>query len=67
MTSNRRQQAEQAGDRPRAGTGLGSAIRRDFLEAMGGTIVAGNRKGRSAEFTVTLAAASHPPLEDSTP
>jgi two-component system sensor histidine kinase KdpD len=44
-----------AGDRKRAGTGLGLAICRGFVEAMGGTIVAGNRKDRSgAVFTVTL-------------
>ncbi|MHB1205059.1 MAG: sensor histidine kinase, partial [Rhodospirillaceae bacterium] len=44
-----------AGDRKRAGTGLGLAICRGFVEAMGGTIVAGNRKDRpGAVFTVTL-------------
>ena len=32
-------------DRRRAGTGLGLAICRGFIEAMGGTIVAGNRPG----------------------
>ena len=33
----------QAADRRRAGTGLGLAICRGFVEAMGGTIAAGNR------------------------
>ena len=43
------------GDRVRAGTGLGLPICRGFVEAMGGTIVAGNRKDRSgAVFTVRL-------------
>ena len=36
----------QKGDRVRAGTGLGLAICRGFVEAMGGTIVAGNRTDR---------------------
>ncbi len=45
----------QMGDRVRAGTGLGLAICRGFVEAMGGTIVAGNRAdGPGAVFTVTL-------------
>jgi two-component system, OmpR family, sensor histidine kinase KdpD len=44
-----------AADRRRAGTGLGLAIGRGFIEAMGGTITAGNRTDRSgAVFTVTL-------------
>ncbi len=44
-----------AGDRRRAGTGLGLAICRGFIEAMGGTIVAGNRSDRSgAVFTISL-------------
>ena len=34
-------------DRRRAGTGLGLAICRGFVEAMGGTITAGNRHDRS--------------------
>jgi two-component system sensor histidine kinase KdpD len=43
------------GDRPLAGTGLGLAICRGFIEALGGTIVAGNRPDRSgAVFTITL-------------
>jgi len=45
----------QATDRRRAGTGLGLAICRGFVEAMGGTVVAGNRTDRrGAVFTVTL-------------
>jgi len=36
-----------ATDRKRAGTGLGLAICRGFVEAMGGTIVAGNRADRA--------------------
>lgn len=45
----------QAADKKRAGTGLGLAICRGFVEAMGGTIVAANRKqGRGANFTITL-------------
>ena len=43
------------GDRVRAGTGLGLAISRGFVEAMGGTIEAGNRSDRSgAVFTLKL-------------
>ena len=43
------------GDRVRAGTGLGLAVCRGFVEAMGGTITAGNRADRpGAVFTVTL-------------
>ncbi|WP_232629505.1 sensor histidine kinase [Methylobacterium sp. Leaf118] len=42
-------------DRVRAGTGLGLAIARGFVEAMGGTVTAGNRPDRlGAAFTVTL-------------
>jgi two-component system, OmpR family, sensor histidine kinase KdpD len=45
----------QAADRKRAGTGLGLAICRGFVEAMGGTITAGNREGgRGAVFTILL-------------
>jgi len=44
-----------ASDRQRPGTGLGLAICRGFVEAQGGTITAGNRKGRpGAVFTITL-------------
>ena len=43
------------GDHVRAGTGLGLAIARGFIEAMGGTILAGNRTDRSgAVFTIRL-------------
>jgi two-component system, OmpR family, sensor histidine kinase KdpD len=46
-----------ASDRQRPGTGLGLAICRGFVEAQGGTITAGNRKGRpGAVFTITLPA-----------
>ena len=57
-----------AQDRQRAGTGLGLAICRGFVEAMGGTVTAGNRSDRSgAVFTLTIpAAADLPALEDST-
>jgi two-component system sensor histidine kinase KdpD len=42
-------------DSQRAGTGLGLAICRGFVEAMGGTIEAGNRVGgHGAVFTITL-------------
>ena len=44
-----------AGDRKRAGTGLGLAICRGFIEALGGTIAAGNRADRQgAVFTIAL-------------
>ena len=47
-----------AGDSQRAGTGLGLAICRGFVEAMGGTITAGNRTERAgAVFTIMLPAA----------
>ena len=43
------------GDRVRAGTGLGLAISRGFVEAMGGTITAGNRSDQpGAVFTLRL-------------
>ena len=45
----------QKGDQVRAGTGLGLAISRGFVEAMHGTIAAGNRSDRSgAVFTIRL-------------
>ena len=44
-------------DRTRAGTGLGLAICRGFVEALGGSIRAGNREDRSgATFTIELPA-----------
>ncbi|MFC3694370.1 DUF4118 domain-containing protein [Chenggangzhangella methanolivorans] len=47
------------GDRVRAGTGLGLAICRGFVEAMGGTITAGNRQDRrGAAFTISLPGAA---------
>jgi two-component system sensor histidine kinase KdpD len=43
------------GDQVRAGTGLGLAIARGFVEAMHGTMVAGNRTDRpGAVFTIRL-------------
>ena len=56
-----------AQDRQRAGTGLGLAICRGFVEAMGGSIVAGNRRDRSgAVFTLTLPAAADLPMPEET-
>jgi two-component system sensor histidine kinase KdpD len=50
-------------DRQRAGTGLGLAICRGFVEAMQGTIAAGNRVDRSgAVFTVTLPVPAQPEI-----
>ena len=47
------------GDRVRAGTGLGLAVARGFVEAIGGTLAVGNRSDRTgAVFTVTLPAAA---------
>ena len=52
-------------DRQRAGTGLGLAICRGFVEAMGGTIAAGNRADRSgAAFTIVLPVPPQPRLEE---
>ena len=49
----------QAQDRQRAGTGLGLAICRGFVEALGGTISAGNRRdGSGAVFAIRLPTAS---------
>ncbi|MFS8046571.1 DUF4118 domain-containing protein [Rhizobium sp. BR 314] len=43
------------GDQVRAGTGLGLSICRGFVEAMGGTIAAGNRTDRQgAVFTIRM-------------
>jgi two-component system sensor histidine kinase KdpD len=45
------------GDRRRVGTGLGLAVCRGFVEALGGTIDAGNRSDRSgAVFTIRFPA-----------
>lgn len=55
----------QASDRKRAGTGLGLAICRGFVEAMGGTITAGNRRDRSgAVFVLRLPAAEEQALQE---
>ncbi|MFC7051198.1 ATP-binding protein [Hansschlegelia quercus] len=45
------------GDRRTLGAGLGLAIARGFVEAMGGSIAAENRPGGGARFTLTLLAA----------
>ncbi len=51
------------GDHVRAGTGLGLAICRGFIEAMGGTIRADNRTGRSgAIFTIRMPLATDAPI-----
>jgi two-component system, OmpR family, sensor histidine kinase KdpD len=50
----------QKGDQVRAGTGLGLAISRGFVEAMRGTITAGNRADRNgAAFTISLPIPAH--------
>jgi two-component system, OmpR family, sensor histidine kinase KdpD len=50
-------------DNRRAGTGLGLAICRGFVEAMGGTITAGNRPDRSgAMFTIILPVPPQKPM-----
>ena len=43
------------------GVGLGLAVVRGLVEAHGGTIVAGNRPGGGALFTIALPAATPPP------
>jgi two-component system sensor histidine kinase KdpD len=51
-----------AGDRRRPGTGLGLAVCRGFVEALGGTITAANRSDRAgALFTITF---REPPAKD---
>jgi two-component system sensor histidine kinase KdpD len=51
----------QKGDQVRAGTGLGLGICRGFIEAMGGTIGAGNRSDRTgAVITIRLPIPSGP-------
>jgi two-component system sensor histidine kinase KdpD len=48
-----------AADRQRAGTGLGLAVCRGFVEAMGGSVVAANRQERhGAVFAITLPVAA---------
>lgn len=41
-------------DRHRAGTGLGLAVSKGFVEAMGGTLIAGNRSSGGAVFTMSV-------------
>jgi two-component system sensor histidine kinase KdpD len=49
------------GDRVRAGTGLGLAVCRGFIEAMGGAISAANRTDRpGAVFTITVPVPKQP-------
>jgi two-component system sensor histidine kinase KdpD len=53
------------GDHVRAGTGLGLSICRGFVEAMGGTITAGNRTdGPGAVFTVRMPLPAEAPALD---
>ena len=53
-----------AQDRRRAGTGLGLAICRGFVEALGGWIVARNRRDRSgAVFTIRMPVVPEVPAE----
>lgn len=50
------------GDAPRgAGVGLGLAVARGFVEAMGGTITAEDTPGGGLTMVVSLPAAEHPP------
>lgn len=50
-----------ASDRKRAGTGLGLAVSRGFVEAMGGTITAANRGDRSGSvFTIRFPIPTEP-------
>jgi two-component system sensor histidine kinase KdpD len=54
----------QAQDRRRAGTGLGLAICRGFVEALGGSIVARNRRDRSgAVLTIRMPVVPEVPVE----
>jgi two-component system sensor histidine kinase KdpD len=54
-------------DRQRAGTGLGLAICRGFVEAMHGTITAGNRTDRpGAVITILLPVPGGAPLPEET-
>jgi two-component system sensor histidine kinase KdpD len=53
------------GDKVHAGTGLGLSICRGFIQAMGGTITAENRRDRpGAIFTISMPAAAVPPELD---
>lgn len=55
----------QSADRHAAGTGLGLAVARGFAEALGGTLTADNRAGRSgAVFTFTFPAAPELSVHD---
>lgn len=55
-------------DHVRAGTGLGLSICRGFIEAMGGTIAAGNRADRSgALFTIRMPVPAEPPSLENLP
>jgi two-component system sensor histidine kinase KdpD len=58
-----------AADRKLAGTGLGLAICRGFVEAMNGTITAGNRQDRGgAVFTITFPVPlDQPAMQDKQP
>lgn len=47
-------------DRYRAGTGLGLAVSKGFVEAMGGTLIANNRPSGGAVFTMTFPIAALP-------
>jgi len=49
----------ESGDRRPAGTGLGLAIAKGFIEAMGGTILARNRTGGGASFTLAIPVEPH--------
>lgn len=50
-----------AGDQKVAGTGLGLAVAKGFVEAMGGTLTASNRAGvRGAIFSISLSAVERP-------
>ncbi|HMM63010.1 MAG TPA: sensor histidine kinase KdpD [Mesorhizobium sp.] len=51
------------GDSQRAGTGLGLAVCRGFVEAMGGSIEARNDEGGGAAFTITLPVPRHEETE----
>ena len=55
----------QASDHQRAGTGLGLAVSRGFVESMGGTLTARNRDdGHGAVFTITLPVPEQSKIED---